>query len=164
MIREYGQDLPLNFVGQPLLQYAREDLLEALSPEIEEAFTLGKLVHAVDGEIANVKTLWGTPRVRIRAGKKSDCCRCDVCGQVIYRQRGQWYALASDLVGSPLFLGSDGGIIVNAELHGRLKGRRWKKVDISKLTVLDKPRDGFPINLETIPPEQERKWIPPRML
>lgn len=164
VIEEYGQDLPLNFTSKPLLQYVREDLLDALSPEIEEAFTLGELVHVVDGEIANGRTLWSTRRVQIRAGKKSTCSRCEVCGQVVYDARGRWYALISDLVGSPIFLGSDGGIIVNEELHGRLKGRRWKKVDISKLTVLDKPRDGFPVNLETITPEQERKWTPPRML
>jgi hypothetical protein len=161
VVAQVGKDVPYGFVDRILVDYLREDLLEILSPEIANHLTFGRVMHTSHGELTSLTTIWSPRRVRIRAGKKSDCWQCEECGQVIYNPRGYWYVLASDLTDAPLFF-AKGGIIVNEELYQRLKGCHWKKVDIRKLTVLDKPRDGFPADLSTITPEQERKWTPPR--
>ena len=157
VIGQLGEDVALNFPARVAGCYARSDLLDVLSPEAEEYLSFGSIVHRAKGPLDDLKTLWSPSRVTIRGGRRSYCWICDVCGQLVYNPMGRWYVLSSELGDLPLYLDRSAAIIVNENLYQRLKRRRWKKVDIRKLTVLDKPRDGFPVDLRATPPELQRR-------
>ncbi len=47
----------------------------------------------------------------------------------------------------PLFATDSADLVINEDLRARLEGRRLKRLAVSKIPVVDKPRDGWPVDL-----------------
>jgi hypothetical protein len=157
-VEDKGEKVPLNFVRRPMVYFMRQELIDVLSPELEQHLTLGRLTDSSGHVIDDVRTLYSKNLVQLRGGPKSWSWICPACHQLIYSVH--WdekpYLLASELPIGPIAMGEGPEIIVNDELRERLAGRKWKKLRIVALPVRDAPIDGFPLDLWQLTPEQER--------
>jgi hypothetical protein len=151
VIENVGSDVPLSYTDQTVQNVIRDDLRDALSPPLGDVCDFGALVDVVNGYIRDRWTLlWKMTPVIIR-GKTSFHWFCPVCRQMYYSARSGRHVLRSDLGNAAIVLSDGLGLIVREDIHDRvLKGRHWPELSISRLLVLDKPRDGFPADLSTL--------------
>lgn len=157
VISDVGELVGLSFIEGVLFQVASLEFLSAMTNDITRYLMLGKVSCASGLELDDYATLWQSGLIRLRGGPSSYCWRCDNCQQVIYNPMGNRYVLRSELTSSPIQL-TEGGLVVHQEVRDRLVKRKWPRVKITKLPVLDHPRDGFPIRLEQISPGKSRRW------
>jgi hypothetical protein len=148
-----GEDLPMNFVGGVVINYARLDLLGALGAAVERCLTLAGVFDRAGRALPNYRTLGAPNSLPVRGGPESTRQFCPTCGTFLYCARGKRYVLRNDLTGQPLYHSGDLGLIVTEELAECLRHRKWKKLYFRKLPVLDEPRDGLPVDLRELRPE-----------
>lgn len=153
-----GQSASLSFVARVPCSLIHKDLRLALSPEVDAHFAFGAVIHAAKGELDDIQSYWPQHLAWLRGGPQSYCYRCADCGQIVYLPRGNWSLVEANIPRTPLFATHYGaGIVAARHIAERLKERRWKKLSISPLSVLPAPRDGFPVDLNSLTKEQERR-------
>ncbi len=96
-------------------------------------------------------------KVQIRGGMKSYCFRCKQCHRIFYTPMGSWYLLRDDLPPRAVFGTTSGAICVRQAIAEKLQEQRWPKLSIKPIEVKDSPIDGLPKDIETLPPEMERR-------
>lgn len=142
-------------IGIPIVSRPLQDLLE---PHFSKRFELGRL-RVGDRIIEGRVTFRDPAPVRVRGGKQSYCFRCLECRQVIYQPMGNWYLLSGDVPDEMLSaVEGHGGLIADVTLAAAVRAQRFRHVAVKPITVRDQPADGFPANLETIQPHQERRF------
>lgn len=135
---------PLNFVGGALISYARRDFFECVGlEEIDNTLYLGRVFDSEGKEYKNFVSYRGKSILHVRGNEQSTYRICDVCGAKLYFALGRKYIMADRLTGSNLYKGDGtGDLIVNETLYERIASKRWRKLAIQKLPVLEKPVDG----------------------
>jgi hypothetical protein len=158
-VTSFGKNFAVSFVNRVGGCVLRYDLVKVLSPEIYECCDFGDLTF--NGVVSEkFRLVLPKHHVRIRGGKDSDCWRCTTCKQVIYNARGHWYILRNEITSHPIIGERHGDVLlISPDLAERLKSKVWRGVGQSKTPIREKPSDGFPLNIEEILPEQERRWI-----
>lgn len=144
-----GEDVPLTACEVALVGIIRNDLTDALGESLAKHVQLGRVFDNNHNLMDKYRSLGSETRFRLRGGLKSTHCRCPVCDQFLYYPMGEWYFLKSDLTGQPIYYGSGlmMGFIVNEEIYQRLRHRKWPRLYIRRLPILDSPRDGLPHEL-----------------
>ena len=145
MLDELPDISAVNNVEPPGINIARCDFLDLFAEEVNKYLKLGK-VFASDGtEIEGYVTFVGEKCLPLRGGEKSKYFgKCKVCGQIRYWPAYPWYILRDNLFDQPLFESWGlNGLIITEELKSRIEKGKWKGIYITKLPVLDEPRDGI---------------------
>jgi hypothetical protein len=157
IIERLGEDVAYNFTNRGPYEYLRDDFLAALEPHAHRELILGGLTDPDGTPLRGLHTVRSNATVWMRGDRKSYCYRCKSCKQLIYDPLNTWYILAAQIPDRHIFMSHYGGLIVREDLYKRFKGKRWKKVKIVALKVRDEPLDGFPVHLEDLTPQMERK-------
>ena len=159
-ITHKGQKADLQFTHRLPYSMISQELIDALSPEILSACDFGEVT--MNGKaLTDYRTYRPQHRVWDRGNMTSMCERCPVC-----RRLAHWccdnvhYILRRELPTSPIFGDRNRHLIVSREIRERLRSRIWRQVGMSPTPVKEEPIDGFPLDLDTITPDQER--FPPR--
>ena len=157
-VTSLGKNVAVSFVDRVGGCVLRSDLVEILSPEINECCEFGDLT--LNGIVSEkFRLVLPKHHVRIRGGKHSYCWRCATCQQVIYNARGRWYILRDQIAPLPIMGKRHSDVLlISPDLAQRLAGRVWRGVGQAKVPIRDKTIDGFPSNVEEILPDQERRW------
>jgi hypothetical protein len=152
-LRHRGEDVALTFAEGVVVSLARLDFLEALDDDYLKWLTLGRVFDRAGKLIPDLKTLGsrGKPLI-VRGNAASTREFCPVCKSLQYFPLGTHYILRADLTGQPIYHKPAVGIIVNEGLCERLKRQRFKRIRYQELAILDKPRDGLPIDLSKVLP------------
>jgi hypothetical protein len=66
-----------------------------------------------------------------------------VCGRHIYHATGRSYLYPAPRADALIHGSNLGGLVVTPEIAERVRAKRWRKVAIEELPVLDPPPDGF---------------------
>ena len=138
----------INCVAPPFINFVRCDFLELFADVLQEDMHLGRVFR--HGKLLEqYQTITSENRLIIRGQERVYTRTCPSCGGFIYwpGEPCGWYVLRSLLIDKTFYMSSEGGFIMTGELRTRIEKGRWKGILISKLPVLDAPRDG----LEEIP-------------
>ena len=151
-----------NFVGTLMTnEFIRKDLFDVLEPYLSQEFEFGKV--RFNGKILDEGILLWPRREEIpyRGNDTSFCWRCKFCGVLHYQSKGCEYALKCDIEGATIRpLGHT--LVVNEKVAKILTSHpQWqvfrRKVRLNEISVFDEPKDGFPMNLSDILPQDERR-------
>jgi hypothetical protein len=140
----------INFVRGPCsIHFGRRDFLELFGRSLHEQGRLGKVIDVDGRELRNYATF--TPeggRLILRGSVESKYSgRCSACGQVRYLAiGGPYHVMRADLGKHDLYV-CKSGLMVNHELFMRIERKRWHKLSVSKVRVVDEPLDGYPAEL-----------------
>jgi hypothetical protein len=132
----------------------RNDLYRFLCPEAEQWLRFGRLSDCKGRVVKELRTFDGEPRLRIRGGAQSTCHFCPDCGQLLYWPwpPEEYHILAADVDGRPIYRATSGSLVINDAIRDRFRVRRWPKLTIEEISVVDDPRDGLPHNLAQVAP------------
>ena len=145
------------------VSFARKDFLELFSEEVKEYLTLGSVYTAGGKKLEKFATFMGKERLLIRgdpapkppiqkSGEKPvfflTCCNpCSLCGHPRYIPFYPYYLLKEYLTGQPVYeSGGTKSLVINEELCQRIDRKKWKGIYITKLPVIDKPKDEIDLN------------------
>lgn len=157
VLAERGDDVPYCFTHRGHFEYVRDDFLSALQPYADKALKYGSVSDTNGSAFEHLRSIATNNIVWMRGGRNSYCWRCPVCRTICYDPLGKWYIIENQIPDVPLFKSHYGGIIVESVVCKRLQKRKWPKVKIERLTIYDHSVDGFPDDLNTITPSQERR-------
>ena len=143
-------DPPLNFVYGFGIHLVRRDLLVTLGNDIvSRDLWVGRVFRNDGDEIANWATFRGKARLVVRGSKHAGYRKCLRCKSIFYSALGAQYLCPAPPTGRDLFESDLSGLIISeAILPSVIKTlRKWPKLRVQKLPVLDRPKDGLPIIL-----------------
>jgi len=144
--------------------FFRKDLFSVLEPYLTHEFDFGQIKYQ-DQIVTEGYVLWSKNEpIHLRGGKKSTCHKCKYCGKIIYFTHDRRYALRKDIEGTIIRLAHYGGLVIDEEVYQVLTSHPdWEKLkrktEIKEIKVLEVPKDGFPLDLTTIKPEDERMTV-----
>ena len=144
------------------IRFICNELIEIFSPYLEQEADLAELKDQENRIIVTGKIVWPhTKEIVIRGNNKSENFVCIECGRRIYFARGKHYVLNHDLNNVPFiitYLGFifDQSIYEKMISHPKLKLIKKKKTCPIPFEILDEPRDGYPIDLNQTPTDDER--------
>ena len=152
--RRYGLDVwvmdqpdisAVNVVAPPGLSFARRDFLDLFSEEVSKYLKLGRVFTSDGTLVEDFVTFVGEKRLPLRGSEDSRFFGfCKKCGNPRYWPQYPWYVLRESLFDQPLYeSGGLSGLIITEQLKARIEKGRWKGIYITKLPVLDEPRDGI---------------------
>ena len=135
---------PLNFISGCGLGIAKKKFLFSFGEEVvRQHLYLG----SVYGPKANLLEDWitfvGRERIIVRGSKSAGVRSCTECGRNAYFATGQLYLYPMPRAGVQIFDAGSGALVVTEELAGRINLKDWRKLDCTKLHVVDVPNDGF---------------------
>lgn len=135
---------PLNFLYGCGIGVIHRELLDLLpTSETGRDLYLGR-VHNCFGDVCpDWHTFHGRRKVVFRGSKDAEYRTCDVCGRNIYHATGKPFLFPAPPEDAVLYSSNLGGLVVWPEIGERIAARRWRKVSIEELPVLDPPPDGF---------------------
>jgi len=141
----------LNFVrGFPFVEYGKRSFLALFGDWLNEGAYVGRLVDVYGTELREYATYVarGTP-VILRGGPSSEYKgRCSACGQVVYKTIGSpLHTMRVGLAGRDLWVLQNGSLMVSWRLFSRVDRKRWKKLSVAKVRIVDEPLDGYPAEL-----------------
>jgi hypothetical protein len=129
----------------PDINIARRDFMDLFFPEASRFLKIGKVIFK-DGTILNdFVTFSGDRRIPLRGDSGSRLNdTCTLCGYIRYWPQYPWYVLSKDYFEQPIYESwSLNGLVVSSELKDRIVKGKWKGIYITKLPIIDEPRDGI---------------------
>ena len=135
--------------GPLLLWYARRDFLSLFGDAVAQHAHLGNVFDEAGRELSDYAILTPKhPQVVLRGNRNSEYKRrFATCGQVMYFPLGPPYHVLRRDMGSPSLYVDDLGLLVDEELFRAVDRKRWNKLSVSKVRVVDEPEDGHPAEL-----------------
>ena len=168
-VEELDLSCAYNFVSASILgtrKFFRKDLFSVLEPYLVHEFDFGQIKYQ-DQIVTEGYVLWPkTESIRFRGDKKSVCHRCKYCGKLTYNynfyNHRQQYVLRQDAEGAIIRPTEYDGLLINEEIYQVLTshpdwGKFKRKTKLKEVKVEEVPKDGFPVDLNTIKPEEERR-------
>jgi hypothetical protein len=138
------RDKPMNFLYGCGIGLIHRQLLELLAPEdADRDLFLGRVHNRHGRECVDWRTFHGRRTVIIRGNKNAEYRTCEVCGRNIYHATGQSYLCPAPPADASIYGSNLGGLVVSIDVAERVKAKRWRKVAIEELPVLEPPPDGF---------------------
>ena len=152
VVRKRPKKVALNYIYPPSACFVNVEFLSLFSDEINELFNLGK-VYLGDGTLLeDYVSFTGKKRTLVRGSEKSFYRICSECNRIRYHADYPWYILESSIPETSITEGwPKQGFVINQELRGRIDKSKWKGIYISKLPVLEEPKDG----IKTFPDESQ---------
>ncbi len=141
-------DRPLNFLmlgGVPLVH---RELLSLLGEDnIERDLYVGRVFGRGDKLLEDWVTARGRRRVILRGVKEASYRLCPDCGRILYSSHDDCYLFPAPPPETAIFESSLFGLVVTREIGERVlaekRARKWRRIAIDPLQILDPPPDGF---------------------
>jgi hypothetical protein len=137
-------DKPMNFVtgaGPPIVH---RELLEVIGADIVgRDLYIGRVFGKGGKEIRDWVTARGRRRVILRGTTGAGYRLCPMCGRTLYSATGAPYLYPAPPADATVFESDLFGIVVPHEIYERAAAKKWRRLDITKLPILDPPPDGL---------------------
>jgi len=143
----------VNTVYPPGIDIVRTNFLDLFANELDECLDIGKVYINDDTIVEEFVTFAGKKSMFLRGSEETSFRGvCQSCGQLRYLPQYPWYVMKESLIDQNICQAYPlDGLIITEELKNRIKKGKWKGIYITKLPVLDEPRDGiedFPYDLD----------------
>jgi hypothetical protein len=133
--------------GVPLI---RRDALPVLGERnVSEQLVLGRVFNKFGQEIENWATFRARMRLIVRGTKNVGFRKCDLCGRSIYFAMGKRYLCPMPKEPERLFESHLRGLVLPEKIYITAESeiKKWRGIQLDRLSVLDLPRDGLPREL-----------------
>jgi hypothetical protein len=140
----------LNFFWGTGVGIAHVELLDVIGRQIVfKSLRLGRVLDTAGQPLPDVRTFKAVSSVTIRGGPSSKIRRCEVCSSIIYAPVKAHHLVGDTNTFRGLFgTNLSGSLIADESIVERIERTRFRNLGISKIRVLTKPLDGYPINLD----------------
>lgn len=141
---EEPDNTPLNMISGCGVGIAWKEFLFAFGEElVRQHLYLGQVFGPSGSPMENWTTFVGRHKIIVRGSKNVTVRRCSECGRNIYFGMGQSYLYPQPLLDVSIFDVGNGVLVVSEELVSRINLNRWRKLDCTRLSVLNVPLDGL---------------------
>jgi hypothetical protein len=138
------RDKPLNFLYGCGIGLVHQDLLEQLnSADVDRDLYLGRVYNRHGQECADWRTFHGRRKVIVRGSKEGSYRTCEECGRNIYFAKGKQYLCPAPPEDACIYGSDESGLVVSLHTAEKVRARRWRKVRIERLPIVEVPPDGF---------------------
>jgi len=145
----------VNSVHPPRIGIARRDFLHLFTEEVKQYLKLGEVFDRNGLLIERFATFVSEKHMILRGSEKSRLRICEKCGGYIYTSIYPWYVIKESVFNRSIYESWPlDGLVVTEELKNRIEKGKWKGIYITKLPVVDEPRDGFIIPPDAIYPKR----------
>jgi hypothetical protein len=142
------RDKPLNIMFASGVGLVHRELLDLIGEDLaRRELYLGRVFGNRGNEVADWVTFRGRNRVIVRGSKDAEYRTCKRCGRNIYHATGKRYLYPAPPSEATIFESDLSGLVLPPDVYDRVATRKWRKLGVDKLPVLDQPTDG----LGTIP-------------
>ncbi len=130
--------------GTVLLGFIHNELLQLLEKTIVQRDLLLGRVFAEDAScFADWHTFRGRRRQIVRGSKHAGYRVCEECGSTAYSAMGKRYLFPEPPDGVDIFESDLAGLVFRAHLLEHIDLKKYRKLQVDKLHVLDPPPDGL---------------------
>ncbi len=138
------RDKPLNLVYGCGLGLIHRELLDLLGDDVvKRDLYLGRVIGSGDKQVKDWATFRGRERLIVRGIIDPELRVCEQCKRNVYFARGKHYLFPAPVSDDTVFQSDYWGLIVPPEIHARVPAKKWRRLGIEKLPVLDPPPDGL---------------------
>ena len=142
-------------VVDPDICIARCDFLELFASYTNRYLNFGNVFTSNGKMLKQYATFVGEKRLILRGSEKSKIHQCGKCVRIRYCPIYPWYVLKDSLFDQSLYEAWPiNGLIITEELKNTIEKGKWKGIYITKLPVVDEPRDGHVIPPDAIYPKR----------
>lgn len=134
---------PLNMVSGCTVGIGPKDFLFSFCEEVvRQHLHLGQVFGPDERPLANWMTFVGCYRIIVRGSKNVAIRQCSDCGKAVYFGMDQRYLYPQPSPGISVFDAGSGGLVVTEEFVRGVNLNAWRKLECTKLPVLEVPKDG----------------------
>jgi hypothetical protein len=138
------RDKPLNFVMFGGIPVVHRELLDLFgSDNIARDLYIGRVYGRRGKLLEDWVTARGRHRLVLRGSPKAGYRVCEWCGRVLYSATGDRYLFPAPPKDVMIFESSLFGFVVTHEIAERIVARKWRRMSVDPLPVLDEPLDGL---------------------
>ncbi len=138
------RDKPLNFVYGYAVGLMHRELLDLIGMQVvQRDLYIGRVTGARGDQLADWVTFRGRRQVIIRGSKDATYRVCPECDRVVYFASGKQYLYPAPPADAMVFGTQHAGLIVGQEVQDRVAAKKWRRLGVEKLPVLDEPLDGL---------------------
>jgi len=148
-LEELPGQAPIQKVSGLGIGVIRKSFLDALGQDlIEKHFFLGSVTDENGRNVPELISLRGKHQTIVRGNPDSTFRACNTCGRPMYFPIGTRYILKGTFSFAPVSQSNLTQLVVNDEILDRIDLKRWKKIGIEELPIVDAPTDGLLSSLE----------------
>jgi hypothetical protein len=137
-------DKPLNFLYGCGVGVIHREFLDLIGQEIfSEDLYLGRITNSRGEEIPDWVTFHGREVIIVRGSKNAEYRTCESCGRNAYYAAGKPYLYPAPPRTATIFQSAGSGLIVPRDVYERVATKKWRRVGIEELPILEAPNDGF---------------------
>ena len=138
------RDKPLNLMFGSAVGLVHRALLELIGQEIvRRDLYLGRVFGNGGNEVSDWVTFRGRFGLVVRGTRDAGFRTCSICGRNLYHATGKRYLFPSPPEDATIFESDLSGLIVPVEVYERVTTRKWARIGVDKLPVLEHPVDGL---------------------
>jgi hypothetical protein len=142
VLRELPVAKTSGLVPETGISVTRVDFLDEFQAVLREV-AFGRCAWQDGKPITSHVTAYGTRYLVLRGGKEDHYYRCKTCGTVnCYYLCPNKYLLRRDLHGGAVYQTTCGTWLFNEETAARIDWSRWPDMELIKVPILEKPREG----------------------
>jgi len=139
-------DKPLNFLFGCGIGLIHRELLDLIGVEIvERDLFIGRVVGNHGKAIDDWATFRGREVVIVRGSQDAKYHTCPECGRNNYYAAGKQYLYPRPMGHATIFESDLHGLIVPTDVCERVMTRKWRRLNVDRLPVVDDPPDGLGI-------------------
>jgi hypothetical protein len=138
------RDMPMNFVYSCGVPLVHKELLELLGDDVvRRDLYIGRVFGKGGKEIEDWVTARGRRRVILRGDREASYRLCSECGRTRYSAQGNRYLFPAPPTDATIFESHLFGLVVPRDIYERVAAKKWRRLAITKLPILDPPPDGL---------------------
>lgn len=137
------EDKPLNTLYGCGIGLIHDSMLELLGPAADHDLYLGRVYNDRDQRSIGWHTFHGRRKVVVRGSKEAGHRACEVCARTIYFARGKQYLCPAPAPDVSICTSDESGLVLPRPIADQIRAKKWRRVAIEELPVLDDPPDGF---------------------
>jgi hypothetical protein len=137
-------DRPLNFLYGCGIGLIHREMLELLeNNDLTRDLYFGRVYNNRGEECAKWQTFHARHTLIVRGSNGAEYRTCNECGRNIYHATGKSHLFPAPPGDATIFGSNEAGLVVPAGIAARVKAKKWRKVSIDELPVVEVPADGF---------------------
>jgi hypothetical protein len=138
------RDKPLNLLFASGVGLIHRELLDLIGKDVvNRDLYLGQVTDNRGKVLVDWATFRARKKVVVRGSKEAEYRRCPDCGRILYHAAGTRYLFPAPPEGSTVFESDLSGLVVPAAIYERVSQKRWRRLGVDELPVLEEPIDGL---------------------
>jgi hypothetical protein len=138
------RDKPLNFVMFGGIPVVHQELLDLVGADnVARDLYIGRVYGGGGKLLKDWVAARGRRRLILRGTPQAGYRTCAGCGRALYSAMGDRYLYPAPPQDAAIFESSLFGFVVTREIAERMTSRKWRRMSVDPLPILNEPLDGL---------------------